>query len=71
MPEMTIKGLVFSQYDSIAAFAAAIGWQRSKAYRIVNLTQIPTKKDMEDLIATLKIPKSSIAPVFFGTMFTQ
>ena len=66
---MTIKGLVSSQYDSIAAFASAIGWQRSKAYRIVNLKQSPTKKDMEDLIATLKIPNSSIAPVFFGMMF--
>lgn len=65
----SIKEFVFSQYDSISAFAAAIGWQYSKASRIVNLMQNPTKKDMEDIIATLKIPMDSIAPVFFGTMF--
>ena len=69
--EMTIRGLVFSQYDSIAAFASAIGWQQNKASRIVNMKQTPTKKDMEDMIVTLKIPTDNIAPAFFGTMFAE
>ena len=69
--EMTIRGLVFSQFDSIAAFAEAIGWQRNKASRIVNLRQNPTKKDMEDMIVTLRIPTDKIAPIFFGKMFTE
>ncbi len=69
--ELTIRGLVFSKYNSISEFADAMGWQRNKASRIVNRKQDPSKKDMEDMIAVLEIPKASIAPVFFGSMFTE
>ena len=66
----TLRGLVFSKYPSISAFADAIKWSRGKASRIVNGTQQPTKGDMEALISLLEIPQQSVAPVFFGTMFT-
>lgn len=69
--ELTIRGLVFSKFNSIGDFAAAIGWQRNKASRIVNRKQEPSKKDMEDMIVTLEIPEAYVAPVFFGSMFTE
>jgi len=69
--ELTIRGLVFSKFNSIGDFATAIGWQRNKASRIVNMKQEPSKKDMEDMIATLDIPKAYVAPIFFGSMFTE
>jgi len=68
--DMTIRGLVYSKYNSIGDFAADIGWKRNKASRIVNMRQPPSKKDMEDMIVTLEIPETHVAPVFFGTLFT-
>lgn len=67
----TLRGLVFSKYPSISAFAEAIGWSRGKASRIANGTQQPSKEDMEELIKLLEIPQQSVAPVFFGSMFTM
>lgn len=69
--ELTIRGLVFSKFNSISEFANAIGWQRNKAARIINKKQEPSKKDMEDMITVLEIPEASVAPVFFGSMFTM
>lgn len=66
----TLRGLVFSKYPSISTFAKAIGWSRGKASRIANGTQQPSRDDMEALIKLLEIPQQSVAPVFFGTMFT-
>lgn len=67
----TLRGLVFSKYHSISEFAEAIGWSRGKASRIANGTQQPSKADMEHLIAHFEIPEASVAPLFFGTMFTM
>ena len=69
--EMTIRGVVFSKFDTISDFASAIGWQRNKAARIINAKQDPSKKDMEEMIQTLNIPAESIAPIFFGSMFIK
>lgn len=66
----TLRGLMFSRYPSISAFAEAIGWSRGKASRIANGTQQPSKEDMEEMIKLLDIPQQSVAPVFFGKMFT-
>lgn len=68
---MTLRGAALSRYSSVSAFAAAIGWPRGKASRILNGTQQPSKRDMEELIAALEIPKESVAPIFFGAMFTE
>lgn len=55
--ELTIRGIVLSKYATISDFANAIGWQRTKAARIVNQKQDPTKKDMEKMISALGIPR--------------
>lgn len=69
--ELTLRGAVFSQYNSITDFAKAIGWERGKASRVVNGQQQPSKSDMEQMIALLGIDQSAVAPIFFGGMFTE
>lgn len=69
--EVSLRGLVLSKYKTVTAFANAIGWERGKASRIVNGSQEPGKKDMEQIIALLEIEKSAVAPIFFGSMFTE
>lgn len=66
---VTLRGLVFDKFRTIADFADAIGWDRNKAARIVNGKQEPSKKDMESLIFFFEIPQEQIAPIFFGGMF--
>ena len=67
----TLRGLIFARFPSISAFAKEMGWSRGKASRIANGTQQPNKSDMEALITTLNISQSAVAPVFFGSMFTE
>lgn len=69
--EMTLRGLVFARYPSINAFAIDMGWGRNKASRIVNGVQQPSKHDMEEMITKFRIKSSDVAPIFFGSMFTE
>lgn len=66
-----LRGLIFSKYRTVSEFADAMGWSRTKAARIASGKQQPKKADMEALIDKLKIPPTSIAPVFFGSVFTE
>lgn len=69
--EMTLRGAVFTKYRTISDFANAIGWERGKASRIINGQQQPSKGDMEQMISLLGIHQDAVAPIFFGTMFTE
>ncbi len=69
--ELTLRGIILSKYHSISDFAIDIGWPRGKASRIANGTQQPSKGDMEQMIRVLEIKKNAVAPVFFGSMFTE
>lgn len=69
--ELTLRGLIFNKFRTITEFAAAAHWERNKASRIANGTQQPSKADMETLITVLGIPEKHVAPVFFGSMFTE
>lgn len=69
--EVSLRGLVLSKYKTVTEFARAIGWERGKASRIINGSQEPGKKDMEQIIALFNIEKGAVAPLFFGSMFTE
>ena len=69
--EISLRGAVLSKYKTITEFSSAIGWERGKASRIVNGTQQPSKKDMEQIITLLDIEKGAVAPLFFGSIFTK
>ena len=68
---VTLRGLIFGKYHTIAEFADSIGWDRNKASRIANGKQQPNKADMEQLIVNLGIQQHLVAPVFFGSVFTE
>lgn len=68
--EITLKGIVLSQYGSCTEFAKVMGWNRCKASRIINNEQPPTLQDIKMMVEQMAIPKEQIVPIFFGTMFT-
>jgi transcriptional regulator with XRE-family HTH domain len=61
-----IRGVVFSRFPSISAFAEAIGWTRQKASKIVNGSQRPSAEDMEEMAKCLGINN---AEDFMGVFF--
>lgn len=70
--KVSIRGLVFSKYQSISAFAREIGWGRQKAYRILNGIQEPTLTDIEKMADLLEIKTAeSFADIFFSTLSTK
>ena len=71
MELVTLKGIAVSKYGSCLGFARAMGWNRSKADRILNGKQDPTLKDIKAMAEIMEMPNDAIVPVFFGTMFTK
>lgn len=70
--ENPIRGAVFSAFNSISAFSNAIGWNVSKASRIVNGIQRPTGRDMEQIADCLKISDAvRFVSIFFPGKFTM
>jgi len=50
-----IRAAVYSKFKNISEFAAAIGWTRQKASKIVNGAQRPTASEMEEMAKCLEI----------------
>lgn len=70
--ENPIRGAVFSKFNSISAFAKAIGWTRNKASRIVNLVTEPSVADMEKMAEVLNISDPDrFLSIFFPAMTTK
>lgn len=70
--ENPIRGAVFGTFNSIASFAEAIGWNRSKASRILNGIQLPTSKDMEQISECLNVTSADrFVSIFFPDKFTM
>jgi transcriptional regulator with XRE-family HTH domain len=68
--EITLRGLVLSEYKSITQFARAAGWNRNRAARILNGTQEPTKKDIKTLVQLFGITEEMFIPIFFPGVYT-
>lgn len=66
------RGLIFSKYKNITAFASAVGWTRNKASRIANGIQEPDAEDMEKMADALGINSpEQFMHVFFGQLSTK
>ena len=60
-----LRGLVATQYGSVRQFAAALGWNYGKAYRIVTGTQEPDATDINEMADALRVTdKNDIVDVF-------
>lgn len=71
MEYYNLKGLALSRYGSCTKFAAAMGWNRGKAERILNEKQDPAIKDIRHMVKRMDLPDDVAVPLFFGTMFTK
>ena len=69
---MTLRGVIFSKYKTIGDFAAAIGWTRNKASRIVNGITDPDIDDIERLADVLDInTPDALINIFFASLSTK
>ena len=71
MELVTLKGIAISKYGSCTKFADAMGWDRSKADRILNKRQDPSLRDINQMVRVMGRPNDVIVPLFFGTIFTK
>ena len=64
MEQTTFRGVVYSKYKTIAAFAQAIGWTRQKATNIVNGVQEPSLDDVDKMSRALDMGLEETARFF-------
>ena len=62
--EVTLRGIVYSKYSSIAELATAIGWTRQKATNIINGVQEPSLADVNKLAKALGLGFERTAQFF-------
>ena len=62
--EITLRGVVYNTYKSIAEFAQAIGWTRQKATNIVNGVTEPSLDDVNKMSKALGISFEKTAKFF-------
>lgn len=71
MVEINLRGMVLSKYKTIGEFAAAVGWKRNKASRIINGVQKPDITDIQDMTKALGIDSPEMfMHVFFAPLST-
>ena len=62
--EVTLRGVVYSKYNSIAGLAAVIGWTRQKATNIINGVSEPSLDDVDKLAKALGLSFERTARFF-------
>lgn len=69
--EVTLRGLVLSKFHTIKDFSEAIGWKKTKAWRIVNEKQKPNDVEMAQLAKCLCMNIETFLNIFFPSLFTM
>lgn len=64
MDGISLRGVVYDKYNSIAALADAIGWTRQKAWNIVSGNQEPSLDDTDKLSKALGLDLETTARFF-------
>ena len=62
--EISLRGIVYDKYKSIARLADEIGWSRQKTSNIINLTVEPSLSDTDKLAKALGMPFEKTARFF-------
>lgn len=66
MENIKFRGVVYSKYQSIAAFADAIGWTRQKGTNIVNGLTEPSLDDVDKMSKALDMTLEETARFFLN-----
>lgn len=64
MEEIQFRGVVYSNFKSIAEFANSIGWTRQKATNIVNGVREPSLDDVDKMAKALGMSFAETAQFF-------
>ena len=64
MDGISIRGIVYSRFKSIADFSAAIGWTRQKGTNIVNGVTEPSLDDVDKIAKALGLTFEETARFF-------
>jgi DNA-binding XRE family transcriptional regulator len=64
MPEMTLKGLIYNQFESQTEMATSMGWSRQRLNKIVNGKKKPNLDEVCVMAKTLGVPFMTIAQFF-------
>ena len=64
MEHITLRGIVYSKYRSIAHLGSAVGWTRQKATNIINGTAEPSLDDVDKLARALGLSFEETARFF-------
>lgn len=67
---MTLRGIIYSRYDSEADFARSLGWTRQKLNRIVN-GKMPNIEELNAIAKGLNVPVSEAIAFFFARVVTK
>lgn len=59
-----IRGIVYSKFPSVREFARAVGWDKTKAFNIVNMKREPRISDLQDMAVVIDMPIESLAHIF-------
>ena len=62
--EISLRGVVYDRYKSIAALADHVGWTRQKATNIVNMLTEPSLEDVDKLAKALGLSFERTARFF-------
>lgn len=62
--------LALLRYGTKAKFAEAMGWDKSKAGRILNGKQDPSLRDIKTMSEKISLPNDVLVCIFFGSLFT-
>ena len=62
-----LRGLIFTKYKSIQAFADDIKWQRNKASRVVNGIQEPDSDDMRAIADLFDLSSDEFIDIFLAS----
>ena len=61
---MELSGLIHAQFDSQAAFAKHINWQRQRLNKIVNGDKQPSLEEVQEIAEGLSVPFMLVANIF-------
>lgn len=66
MENIQFRGVVYSKFKSIAAFADSIGWTRQKGSNIVNGVSEPSLDDVDKISKALNMSFEETARFFLN-----
>lgn len=66
MKNKELRSLIFKEFDSEAAFARAMGWNRQKVYKMTNGMYEPNVQEINAMAVALETNVEKIIQIFLA-----